>query len=362
MVYRCRSIVRSERKNHLVSHLSGSLRATLISFAIAAVILGALAVLTIVGAGKIEQAHPPSGRFVEVDGGRLHLVELGAADAPPVVLLHGAGVNLGDMRLALGDRLAAKYRVILIDRPGHGWSDRPGGSADASPSRQAALIHQALMRIGVTRAILVAHSWSGALATAYALDYPQGVAGLVLLAPVTHPWPLSVAWSSNLFTALSVQAARSATAPLIGPLVARTLALPLGEVLIGLGARSAFAPQPPPLDYLARTGAELMLRPSEFTANAEDLAQLRESLVALSPRYPAIKAPVTILTGDLDEIVPPEVHAKAMATILPGAKLVVLPGIGHMLHFAAPERIVEAIAEIGQGDAGARPAEKDSAR
>ena len=92
----------------------------------------------------IEHAHPPTGRFVEVDGGRLHLVELGPAGAPPVVLLHGASGNLGDMRLALGERLARSHRVILIDRPGHGWSDRPGGSADASPARQAALIHQAL--------------------------------------------------------------------------------------------------------------------------------------------------------------------------------------------------------------------------
>ncbi len=77
---------------------------------------------------RIERAHPPAGRFVEVAGGRLHLLELGPADAPPVVLLHGASGNLGDMRVALGDRLAARYRVILVDRPGHGWSDRPDGA------------------------------------------------------------------------------------------------------------------------------------------------------------------------------------------------------------------------------------------
>ena len=151
-------------------------------------LLGALAVVTALGVAAIERANPPQGRFVEVEGGRLHLVELGSPDAPPVVLLHGASGNLGDMRLALGDRLAVRHRVILIDRPGHGWSERPGGSADASPARQAKLIHQALQTIGVRRAIVVGHSWSGALATAYALDNPQDVAGLVLLAPVTHPW------------------------------------------------------------------------------------------------------------------------------------------------------------------------------
>src|SRR5690242_17956743 len=130
---------------------------------IAAAVVGGLAVLTEFGARRIARAHPPQGRFVEVTGGRLHLLELGPVDAQPVVLLHGASGNLQDMRFALGDKLAARYRVILIDRPGHGWSDRPGSSA--SPAVQAALIHQALERIGVTHAIVVGHSWSGALAT-----------------------------------------------------------------------------------------------------------------------------------------------------------------------------------------------------
>ena len=111
---------------------------------IAAALLGVFAVVSSWAVVAIERANPPKGRFIEVDGGRLHVVELGAADAPAVVLLHGASGNLGDMRVALGDVLAARYRVILIDRPGHGWSERHGGRADASPARQAALLHRAL--------------------------------------------------------------------------------------------------------------------------------------------------------------------------------------------------------------------------
>ena len=283
--------------------MSGALRITLTISAITVAILGALAALTAVGVGRIERAHPPSGRFVAVEGGRLHLVELGAPDAPPVVLLHGASDNLGEMRLALGDRLAASYRVILVDRPGHGWSDRPGGSADASPARQAKLIHEALTRIGVTRAIVVAHSWAGVLATAYALDYPQSVAGLVLLSPVTHPSPLSIAWYNNIVRALLIESARYATAPYIGPLFVRTLAFPFGKMLIGPSVQSAFAPQEPPPDYLAQTGAELILRPSEFTAFGEDLAQLKGFVTAQAPRYGAIAVPTVIITGDLDEVV-----------------------------------------------------------
>ena len=82
----------------------------------------------------IERHYPPAGRFVEVDGGRLHVLELGAEnDGVPIVLLHGASGNLQDMRLGLGERLAAQHRVILIDRPGHGWSARFGG--DEEPLR-----------------------------------------------------------------------------------------------------------------------------------------------------------------------------------------------------------------------------------
>ena len=136
-----------------MSDVSKAIWGTLIVFLIGAIVFGALGVFTVASVGAIERAHPPSGRFIEVEGGRLHLVELGRADAQTIVLLHGAAVNHGDMRLALGDRLAAHYRVILIDRPGHGWSERPGGSADASPARQAKLIHQALTKIGISRAI-----------------------------------------------------------------------------------------------------------------------------------------------------------------------------------------------------------------
>jgi pimeloyl-ACP methyl ester carboxylesterase len=330
--------------------LSSVIRTTVTVTVIAGTVLGALAVFTVVGAGKIERAHPPTGRFVEVAGGRLHLVELGPAGAQPVVLLHGANGNLADMR-TLGDRLAAKHRVILIDRPGHGWSDRPGGRADASPARQAVLVHQALERIGVSRAILVAHSWAGVLATAYALDYPQSVGGLVLLAPVTHPSPLSIAWHNNIARALLIESARYATAPVIGPLFVRTLALPFGKLLIWPSVQSAFAPQEPPPDYLARSGAESMLRPSEFTAFAEELVRLREFVPALAARYALITAPTVILAGDRDEVVPPGAHAKAIAGTILGAKLVVLPGVGHMLHFAAADRVVDEVAAMSKVEA-----------
>src|SRR5438132_3030187 len=148
-------------------------------------ILGVLAAVSAVGVAQLEAAHPPTGQFVEAQGVRLHVAVLGLArDAPgadpAVVLIHGASGNLEDMRLALGERLASSHRVILIDRPGHGWSSRPESDEYASPARQAELVASALQQLGVRCAILIGHSWGGAVATAYALACPERTAGLVL--------------------------------------------------------------------------------------------------------------------------------------------------------------------------------------
>ena len=315
--------------------------------------LGASAIVELYAVARIERAHPPAGGFINVGGGRLHIVALGNRNASAVVLLHGASANLEDMRLALGDGLSAQYRVILIDRPGHGWSDRPDGVEDASPARQATLIHAALAQMGIRRAILVAHSWSGAVALAYALAYPQGVTGLVLLAPLAYP-QRTIAWYGNLVSALLAQSARTADSPIVGPLFAHTLLYPVGKLLLGLAVRSAFAPQMPPPGYIAKSAAELLLRPSDFIANGEDIALIDRFLRAQAPRYPRIVAPAAIITGDSDAVLSADANAKRIAKVLPHARLIVLPGVGHMVQYAAPARVIQAVGEIAkQGPAPA---------
>src|SRR5215469_13266633 len=142
-----------------------------------AVILGLGAVVTAIGSWLIGRAHPPRGRFIKVRRLRQHVVELGTGvgDAPPIVLIHGAGCNLEDMRLALGERLSARHRVILVDRPGMGWSKRKTRDGSA-PQFQAAILREVLDRLGVERAVIVGHSWGGALAASFALDYPDRAA------------------------------------------------------------------------------------------------------------------------------------------------------------------------------------------
>jgi pimeloyl-ACP methyl ester carboxylesterase len=300
-----------------------------------AVLTVLLAALTAIGTVMIERQYPPAGRFVEVTGGRLHVLERGQPDAPVVVLLHGASGNLQDVNAALGALLATRYRVIMIDRPGHGWSDRPGGDDDASPARQAALIAQALEKLGVARAILVGVSWSGALATNYALTFQERVTGLVLLAPVSHRWPGGIAWNYRL-----------ASMPVLGPLFVRTalmlLAYPMLDRLVG----AAFAPQAMPDGYPARAALALALRPGEFLANARDVANLKANVTLQAHRYGEIRVPVVILAGDRDTTVSPEIHSKALAAAIPNAKLIILPGVGHIIHHAQAELVIGEIDAI----------------
>jgi pimeloyl-ACP methyl ester carboxylesterase len=278
--------------------------------------------------------------MVEVAGATLHVVDIGPRDPAglPIVMLHGASSNLEAMRQSVGARLAQSHRVILIDRPGHGWSTR-ANLGDSTPAIQGRMIDEALRKLGVNRAIFVVHSWAGALGARMALDYPQAVAGLVMLAPVAYPWPGGVGRYNRIIAM-----------PLIGPLLAYTVTLPLGTLLIDSGVRGVFAPQPVPDGYVRNTATALLLRPREFLANAHDLVTLKAAVTEQSPRYAAIKAPITIITGDqTDKTVSTNIHSRPLAATAPNVKLIVLPGVGHMVQNAAPDLVISEI-EAMTGD------------
>src|SRR5260370_8541058 len=110
------------------------------------VVVAALAILALVtqaGVLALQRAYPAQGRMIEVAGATLNFVDIGPREAadPPVVMIHGASSNLEVMRRPLGDMLAKNHRVILIDRPGHGWSTRTR-TVDSTPSLQAGMIHE----------------------------------------------------------------------------------------------------------------------------------------------------------------------------------------------------------------------------
>jgi pimeloyl-ACP methyl ester carboxylesterase len=293
-------------------------------------------VATLVIARTVEARYPPLGHFLDVGAGRLHLVERKpeGRSLGTVVLIPGASSSVADPMMALGDRLAAKgYRVVAIDRPGQGWSERIGGPEAAAPARQAAVLAEALHRLGIVNAVAVGHSWAGAVLPNLALDHADVVGATLYLAPVTHPWPGGgVSWHHGPLTM-----------PLLGPLLTRTLAIPGASLLLDAGAAAVFAPQAPPPGYQEAAQVPLLLRPQVFQANAQDVAGLYQAVTAQRARYPAIRVPTTIIAGEADPVVWTQVHARGLARDVPGARLIILPGVGHMPHHAAPDLVVAEI-------------------
>ena len=295
--------------------------------------LAILALITQAGVFALQRAYPARGRMIKVAGATLNVVDIGPREAagPSIVMIHGASSNLEVMRQPLGEMLAHNHRVILIDRPGHGWSTR-ARPQDSTPAIQGRMIDEALTRLGVGEAILVVLSWSGALGARMALDYPNRVAGLVMLAPVAYPWRGGVGWYTKL-----------ATIPVLGPLLAYTITLPLGYFLAEPGARGVFLPQVMPDGFVGDTATALLLRPREFLANARDIVTLRAAVGEQAPRYGEIRVPTVVISGELDKTVTTNIHSRPFAKAVPNAKLIVLPDVGHMVQNAAPDLVIAEI-------------------
>ncbi len=290
--------------------------------------------------GVISRRFPPAGAFVEIgDGARLHYTERDPVGAPrgTVVLLHGASGNQADLMVPLGDPLAARgFRVLAFDRPGHGWSDRPDGEeGDASPARQAVLIAEGLHRLGVADAIVVGHSWSGALAAVFALDHRDVTGGVVLLSPVVYPWPTGIEWYYG-----------PAASRWLGPAFTHIVTLPVGQLLLPAGVASVFSPQPVPPRFAERTGVELVLRPDEFENNATDVFHLHAFVTELGPRLPGIAIPTAIVAGDSDTIAPAYFHGVRLAHEVRGATIDLLKGRGHSPQWSDPGVVVAAIVSV----------------
>ncbi|MEW6630599.1 MAG: alpha/beta hydrolase, partial [Pseudomonadota bacterium] len=253
----------------------------------------ALAGVTRTGVWLIERRNPPVGEFAEIDGARIHYVHVPGpkgASLPPVVFIHGASANLKDQMLPLRPLLEGRAEMLFLDRPGFGWSDRGPGNNETLAA-QADTIAALMDRVGIEKAIIVGHSFGGAVAAAFARRHPDRTRGLVFLSPVSHPWPGgATAWYYKL----------TAT-PVIGWLFSETLAYPAGMLQIGDATACVFSPNNLPDDYIGEASIPLVLRPPAFRANARDVAQLYDYVRAASPAYREIKVPTVIVSGDRDK-------------------------------------------------------------
>ena len=282
--------------------------------------------------GDPTQDWPAVGRLVDADGLRVHAWEQGSG--VPVILLHGASGNLRDFTFDLGPRIAQSHRAIAFDRPGYGYSERPA-SRGGDPAVQARVLQAAARRMGVRRPILVGHSWGAALAMAWALSDPDGVAGVVTVSGAVMPW---------------------STTPMLAEVIG------LDQLLIGYYwdrlqssaldggierfVERIFRPQDPPSGYLEHVGAPLSLRPDAVAASKEDIGTINTALRRQAPDYGRLKMPVEIVSGTADFIIKPERQPLPFAERLRDSNVTLLDGVGHMAHHVRPDAVLDAVERL----------------
>ena len=209
-------------------------------------------------AKKAERRNPPKGRFVTVDGVRLHYVERGLGT--PLVLLHGNGSMIEDFQSSgLIDLAAKKYRVIAFDRPGFGHSNRPRTTV-WTPEAQADLIAAALKKIGAPHAIVLGHSWGTLVAVAFALKYPQEVQALILASGYYYPNARA-----------DVVMLSPPAIPLLGDLLSHTVSPFLSRLMWPFLLRKIFGPSPVPKKFEGFP-EEMAVRPSQIRASAAEIS------------------------------------------------------------------------------------------
>ena len=287
--------------------------------------------------GNAEERWPAIGSLVEVDGSDMHVIMSGDS-GPAVLMIHGASANAREFTGTLAPRLSADHRILMADRPGHGYSERADGSESlAVQARQMAGVIRS-MTPG-EKVVVVGHSFGGAVALRVALDYPDLVDGLVLLAPVTHDWGSGGETWYN----------KAAGPPVIGPIFSQ-LAPIVGPAQVKTGIDGVFNPSDAPEGYYGDAGLGLLFRPPHFRANADDMNALRGELAAQQERYPSIDVPVILFSGAKDTVINPTLHAGKIKHQIANFTLVALADGGHMPHHAHGADVADAIRRLSATD------------
>ncbi|MFY7923377.1 MAG: alpha/beta fold hydrolase [Gemmatimonas sp.] len=312
--------------------------AVLVTVLVAVLVVGLALVLFAASISRrVERALPPTGTFVEVDGARIHYLDVG--DGPlTLVLVHGLGGNAGHFTHSLVERLAREYRVIVMERPGSGYSTRAPGAA-AGPIAQAQTVAAFIRALALDRPVLVGHSLGGAVSLATAIAEPSLIRALALVAPLT----MLPSEPPAVFKGLEV------ASPLLRTVIAWTLALPLSIARREATLTAVFGPEPVPRDFAMGGGGVLAMRPKAFVSTSTDFMAVPADMPALIQAYGAMRVPVSVLYGTHDRILDPALHGEAFRALMPQVRVEYVDGAGHMLPLTAPGRVASFVHAVAQG-------------
>jgi pimeloyl-ACP methyl ester carboxylesterase len=272
--------------------------------------------------GMRAELAPSTGHLVPTGSGGVFVQEKGPGDGVPVVLFHGSVAWSEFWRRTIDTLAAAGFRVIALDIPPFGFSDRPG---NYTRSDQAARVDDVLRYLGTGRAIIVGHSVGSGAATEFVMRFPQSARAMVLIDPALGlmsppsdlPFLLRSKWIREILVSLT----------LTNPLATKRLL----QSMIAKKDRAL----PEYIDILWRPW---VLRGStpDFADWAQGfLGSENNALSADRQSYQHVKIPVALLWGEEDTVTPLE-QARDLQTLLPQATLTVLPGLGHIPQIEDP--------------------------
>jgi pimeloyl-ACP methyl ester carboxylesterase len=260
-----------------------------------------------------------TAHFASVNGVKLAYGVQG--EGPPLLLLMGYRLNSAAWPVTLIEQLARRFTVITLDNRGTGLSDKPvEGYAIANLARDVCGV---LDRLGIAEANIFGYSMGGAIAQEFVRQFPERVSSLVLCA--TMPGGPRATYAKT--TVVRVMRDLDGLSP-------EQVARRIWDVTYAPGFLERHRPLAE--DQMRR---EIAL-PTPL--HAADLQFQAFAEFDGSNALAAIRCPTMLLTGDLDELIPPQ-NSVLMAKLVPGAKLIVIPGGGHRVLWEATQLCVDLI-------------------
>jgi pimeloyl-ACP methyl ester carboxylesterase len=296
-------------------------------------VLAALALIVIVlnwTYGRLPGEPKPRGSFITVDGLRIHYIER-AGNGTPVVLLHGLPGTAEDFNEVTP--LLAGHRTIAIDRPGFGYSS--GGYVKFG--RQVEVLDALLHRLGVTRPVLVGHSYGGTMSLAFAERYPKEIRGLVLVDAA------AAGTRVGSFERVQAQFVKVLQLPVIHQIANATFGQLLDTVSVDATDGRAFHPRSVDRTHRHRVLAINMTKGNLEAYGGEEL-EANGVFDQIDPRLSTIDVPAVVIQGASDQLVKPVYGRKLAATLL-HARLEMVPG-GHMAPYTHPYAIARAVESL----------------
>lgn len=257
-------------------------------------------------------------RYMDLPGGvRAHYRDVGPRDAPAIVLVHGFAASThawdGWVKALSGD-----YRVVVLDLPGHGLT-RTGGAYVVRPDSFEGVVDGVTRGLGLTGFTLGGNSMGGEIAWTYALDHPDRVRRLILVDAAG--WPTKGRGGATIFKFMGNPVGRRVLKEIeIRPLMTQALRAAYGDPKLVTPA-------------LIDRYVDLARAPGHRTV----LLGQRPRRVATAPDLSTIHVPTLIMFGQDDRLIPPA-DAEKFHKAIPGATLILYPGVGHVPMEQIPAR------------------------